>query len=270
MKVLVLGASGFLGNKIFHRMMYEQGVEVLGTCFQSSSEYNLIKVDITNEEEAKSILGNFRPDIIIWSLISRQSEKHLIEVGVNNILKYLVDDQKFVFMSSNAVFRGDNQNGYFKEEDEPKYKNSNEPLDLYANAKIDGERIVKQYKNYIIIRPGAIYGQDINGKWDKRISDLIDKLKANQEVVKTENLFNSFVKVDELANAIVELIKIDYKGIIHLGPFHKQSYYDYFIDISRMLSLNTNLIKSNKIDKSMDLSLDTSKSKVILGNVFSK
>lgn len=274
MNILILGASGFLGGHIYKKIKFQLDFNVLGTCYGSNNCGDLIKLDVTNEEEVKNILYKFKPDIILWSLISRESEKYLIEMGLNNILKYLSHKQKLIFMSTNAVFNG---KGNYSEEDSPKYKNSNESLALYSNAKVDGEKIVMGHDNYIIIRPGAIYGQDINGKWDKRISDLINKLEEKQEVVRTENLYNTFVKVDELAKAIIELIKCDYKGIIHLGPEKKESYYNYYRKMAAYLNLDANLIKSDFIDedyatknnRSLDLSLNTSKCREMLGNIFS-
>ncbi|MBS5822688.1 MAG: sugar nucleotide-binding protein [Clostridium argentinense] len=274
MNILILGASGFLGGYIYEKVKSQLDFNVMGTCYRSNNCGDLIKLDVSNEEEVKDIIYKFKPDIILWSLISRESEKYLIEMGLNNILKYLSHKQKLIFMSTNAVFNG---KGNYSEEDNPKYKNSNEPLALYSNAKIDGEKIVKEHDNHIIIRPGAIYGQDINGKWDKRISDLINKFEEKEEVVRTENLYNTFVKVDELAKAIIELIKCDYKGIIHLGPEKKESYYNYYRKMAIHLNLDTDLIKSNFIDeeyaaknnRSLDLSINTSKCREVLGDIFS-
>ncbi|ARC83800.1 rmlD substrate binding domain protein [Clostridium argentinense CDC 2741] len=274
MNVLILGASGFLGGHIYKKIKSKLDFNVLGTCYGSNNCDDLIKLDVTNEEEVKDLIYNFKLDIVLWSLMSKESEKYLIEMGLNNILKYLSYKQKLIFMSTNAVFNG---KGNYSEEDNPKYKNSDEPLALYSNAKIDGEKIAKHRDNYIIIRPGAIYGQDINGKWDKRISDLINKLEEKQEVVRTENLYNTFVKVDELAEAIIELIKCDYKGIIHLGPDKKENYYNYYRKMAAHLNLDVNLIKSDFIDedyaaknnRSLDLSINTSKCRKLLGNIFS-
>ena len=274
MNVLILGASGFLGEHIYKKIKSQLDFNIFGTCYGSNNYGGLIKIDVTNEEEVKDIIYRFKPDIVLWSLMSRKSEKYLIEMGLNNILKYLSHKQKLIFISTNAVFNG---KGNYSEEDNPKYKNSNEPLALYSNAKIDGEKIVKHHDNYIIIRPGAIYGQDINGKWDKRIYDLINKLEEKQEVVRTENLYNTFVKVDELAEAIIELIKCDYKGIIHLGPEKKESYYNYYRKMAAHLNLDVNLIKSDFIDedyatknnRSLDLSINTSKCRKLLGDIFS-
>lgn len=274
MNVLILGASGFLGGHIYKKIKSQLDFNVLGTCYGSNNYGDLIKLDVTNEEEVKDLIYKFKPDIVLWSLMSKESEKYLIEIGLNNILKYLSYKQKLIFMSTNAVFNG---KGNYSEEDNPKYKNGDESLALYSNAKIDGEKIVKHHDNYIIIRPGAIYGQDINGKWDKRISDLINKLEEKQEVVRTENLYNTFVKVDELAEAILELIKRDCKGIIHLGPEKKESYYNYYRKMAAHLNLDVNLIKDDFIDedyaaknnRSLDLSINTSKCRKLLGNIFS-
>lgn len=269
MKVLILGASGFLGGKIFNIIKSKTGFDVLGTCFQSGSNGDFIKLYVTIDKEIKSVMFEFRPDIVLWSLMSKRSEKFLIHMGLNNILKYIQPQQKLIFISTNAVFRGNCGMGNYNENEEPKYINSDESLDLYANAKIDGEKIVKKHNNSIIIRPGAIYGQDINGKWDKRISELISRQEQQQEVIRTKNLYNTFVKLDELATAIMELIKLDYKGIIHLGPQKSESYYDYFRKMSIKLNLNSDLIKSNVLSEDKDLSLNTSKSRRILGDIFS-
>ncbi|MBU5225068.1 NAD-dependent epimerase/dehydratase family protein [Clostridium senegalense] len=279
MKILILGASGFLGSNVFELMKYNKDFNVLGTCNNSTDNYDLIKLDITNEHEVKTLINKFNPDVILWSLISdmknNKSEKYLIEIGLNNVLKNLSPEQKLIFISTNAIFRGGN--GYYKETDMPKYRNSNKSLAEYVNAKIDGEKLVKRHSNHIIVRPGAIYGKYTEGRWDKRISLLIEQLESGKEIVRTKNLYNTFVNVDELAKAIKKLIEIDYKGIIHLGPILKESYYNFYIKIAKKLNLNVNLIKSNmltheeiiKDDGTLDLSIDTSMARELLGDIFS-
>lgn len=279
MKILILGASGFLGGNVFKLMKSNKDFNVLGTCNNSTDNYDLIKLDITNEHEVKTLINKFNPDVILWSLISdmknNKSEKYLIEIGLNNVLKNLSSEQKLIFISTNAIFRGGN--GYYKETDMPKYRNSNKSLAEYVNAKIDGEKLVKRHSNHIIVRPGAIYGKYTEGRWDKRISSLIEQLENGKEIIRTKNLYNTFVNVDELAKAIKKLIEIDYKGIIHLGPSLKESYYNFYIEIAKKLNLNVNLIKSNmltheeviKDDGTLDLSIDTSMARELLGDIFS-
>lgn len=273
MKILILGASGFLGGHCFELLKTE--FNVLGTVNSSNSNDEFIKLDVTKEEEVKDIIENFNPDIILWTLMSNTSEKYLVELGLDNILKYISGNKKIIFISTNAVFRG--KNGAYKENNKPEYRNSRDALAEYSNAKIDGEKIVISHGNYIIIRPGMLYGKDINGIWDKKTTNLINLLEHNKEFVRTENMYNTFVKVEEMAKAIVKLIKIDYKGIIHLGPLTKNSYFEFYKDMAKQLKLNSNLIKSNrksiyeciKEDNYLDFSLNTFKANKLLGEIFS-
>lgn len=279
MKVMILGASGYLGGMIYEKMKRDSNMEVSGTCGTSRTNKEFIRLDVTYENDVKEVMGKVKPDVVVWSLMNstggNKSEKYLTELGLRNILKYLSPQQKIVFISTNAVFKGGN--GYYNEQDEPQYRNCNDYLGEYSNAKIDGERIVREGENYIIVRPGAICGQDINGNIDKRTKEFITRLEGGEEVVRTKNLYNTFVKVEELAQGIMRLIELDYKGIIHLGPRKKESYYDFFRKVAEGLNLDTDLIKGNilaeeemvKNDRTLDMSLDTTKANDLLGDIFS-
>lgn len=275
MNILILGASGFLGGKLYMALDKEVKFNILGTCFQSDSTNELLRIDVTNRDEVKCMMTEFNPDVVIWSLMSKTNEKYLIENGLKNILEFFPCEKKMIFISSNAVFH--EANGNYTEDNIPTYKNSTSPISIYSNAKIDGEKMVQKRENYMIIRPGAICGKDATGKWDKRTSQLIDKLENREEIIRTDNLFNTFVEVDELTSAIVKLIDLDYKGVVHLGPERKESYYNYYKRMAKILNLDDSLIKSNSISAeyaeengiSIDQSIDTSKSRTLLGDIFS-
>lgn len=275
MNILILGASGFLGGKLYMALDKEEvKFNILGTCFQSDSTNELLRIDVTNRDEVKCMMTEFNPDVVIWSLMSKTNEKYLIENGLKNILEFFPCEKKMIFISSNAVFH--EGNGNYTEDNIPTYKNSTSPISIYSNAKIDGEKMVQKRENYMIIRPGAICGKDATGKWDKRTSQLIDKLENREEIIRTDNLFNTFVEVDELTSAIVKLIDLDYKGVVHLGPKRKESYYNYYKRMAKILNLDDSLIKSNSISAeyaeengiSIDQSIDTSKSRTLLGDIF--
>lgn len=275
MKVLILGASGFLGGVLYRKMKVETDYWVLGTYHQSKKDNELIKLDVTNLIEVKTFLEHFKADVIVWCLMGKVSEKELIDEGLLNVINNMSKSCKFIFVSTNAVFGGGK--GNFSEEDVPSYRGNKSALALYSNAKIDGEKLVGQLDNYIILRPGAIYGQDINGKWDKRVSQLIEEITALRTVVRTTNLINTFVEVNELSDAIIKLIRIGYKGIIHLGPEKKQNYYDYFRNMARKINLDESLIFPNSIDEVqateagiiLDASINTRKCREELGLNFS-
>lgn len=274
MKVLVLGASGYLGGVLYKRLKEATDYWVLGTYYRSEKQEGLIKLDVSDFIEVKTFLQHLNPDIIIWCLMGKTNEKQLIHEGIFNVLNNINQECKFIFMSTNAVF-GEG-NGDFSEEDIPFYKSCESAIALYSNAKIDGEKMVREHENYIIIRPGAIYGQGIHGIWDKRVSQLIKDLTTGRTIVKTINLINTFVEVNELSDAIIRLIKINYSGIIHLGPERKENYYDHYRIMARRLKLDDTLILSNYISKKqaiekgiiIDTSINTRKCREGLGLYF--
>lgn len=271
MKVLVLGASGYLGSYVYSKLQ-QIDYEVYGTSYRSLRE-SLYKIDVNDKNQAKKII-DIKPDIVIWSLMSQDDEKKLTECGLSYILKMLPQSTKFIYMSSDSVFssgRGD-----YKEDDPTQYLSEDNPLYLYANAKVDAEKKVKEHKNHIIVRTGPIYGKDVNGNWDNRVSFLYENLRNMKRIMRAINLYKTFIHIDDLSNALIEMIKLDYVGIIHVGPLEKESYYSFNKKIAKELDLDDSLIDEDYLTKDeansrgipLDTSLNTLKSRKILSTSF--
>ena len=133
----------------------------------------------------------------------------------------------------------------------------NNHLDAYAQGKIAGENRVKQHKNHIIIRPGVIYGQDTHGRWDKRMSRMINAIKNHEPVFLSKNNIATWVDVDFIADAVDSLLCNTFRGVIHLGTDEKESGYTMNCRIARQLGLDRSLIHpvdDDFIDNSFDLS----------------
>lgn len=266
MNILVLGASGFLGGNVYHNLIQKQGFQVIGTYFKSSAaNNNLIKIDIKDGNSVKGIIDECKPDVVIWCLMDvNNNEKELIDCGLNNVVRSIDDNTKLIYISTDAFADG---TGKYSEEAELKYFNYNNAVSEYANAKIDGEKIVKSHWNHAIVRTGPLYGQDVEGNWDKRTSTLIDSLAQKQTIHRSSNLYKTFVCVADLADLVVEIIEIDFKGIIHAGPEQKESYYSFNKKMAHNLGLDENLIIEDIIDRKkavensipLDTSMDTHK-----------
>lgn len=147
----------------------------------------------------------------------------------------------------------------------------------YCLAKIRGEALVRErHANHLILRFGPIYGKNGEGAWDKRVSALALELEQGREVVRTGNLYKSFIQVEDLARAVTELVPSSYTGTLHLGPAEKESYYTFCRKMARGLGLNPDLIKEDELSDEkarelgipLDTSLDTSKARAILHTTF--
>jgi dTDP-4-dehydrorhamnose reductase len=271
MKVLVLGASGFLGGKVYRNL--KDKYEVLGTYFSSKENDELARIDINNYNDVRKVFEEFKPDIVIWCLLNMNNEKKLTEIGLSNVIKSLDYSSKLIYISTDGFYGG---NGDYREDVELKHYSVENPLSAYVNAKIDGEKAVISHKNHAIVRTGPLYGQDINNNWDKRITDLINTLSQNKKIYRSSNLYKTFVQVDDLANLIGEIVEKDYKGIIHVGPGEKESYFTFNRKIARKLNLNEELILEDIIEQEqsnlkgipLDTSMNTEKCRRLFSTKF--
>lgn len=275
MKVLVLGASGFLGGHIYHSLLKDNHFkDVLGTS-KSSNREDLCKVDIIDENKFNELYREFNPDFVIWALMSGSDEEILIHKGLKHLLKMIDKRTKLIYVSTDGVFSSGG--GCFDENAEPCYLDKKNPLSTYTNAKLDGEKMIqKEHQNYIILRTGPLYGQDLQGNWDSRILALHTALEKNKTYKRADNLFKTFVHVEDLASAIIELLSINYTGFLHVGPTTKESYYTFNRKIAKRLKLDNTLIEPNRISINearkkgiaLDTSLNTAKSNSLLETGF--
>ena len=275
MNIVILGASGFLGSKVYDRLKIIPEFNTTGTCHRHKQSSELIAIDVVDEKQVKELFSNVKPDIVLWSLLSSHysMEKELTHKGLINVIKHIKKSCKLIYVTTDGFAEG---RGNYSEEDHPSYIESTRPIKQYLKAKIQAEYIVKNLDNYIIARTGPLYGMDALGKWDKRTGELFDNLSNGREIIRTSNLYKTFVNVDDFATALVELIQIHFKGVIHVGPEVKESYYSYNVKMAKKLNLDTSLIKENCISKyeamqlsiSLDTSMNTTKCRKVLKTRF--
>lgn len=258
MKILVLGASGFLGGKVYHRLQENPRFQVKGTYLRICNNIGLRQLNIKNGNDVDLLFGEHRPDAVVWCLLDQKDEKALSEVGLHNVIRNIAKTTRFIYISTDAVFI--EGKGNYSEDVPVKLWSSCSPLAGYVNGKIQGEEIVRGHQNHVIIRTGPLYGQDIHGKWDKRTSRLIALLSNNQAVYRSSNLLRTFTCVDDLAELILEVIENDYTGFVHAGPENIESYYSFNRKMAEKLGLNFNLLFEDLVssEDTQLIPLDTS------------
>ncbi len=273
MKIVVLGASGFLGSKVYAKLKQDETLTVIGTCYNSIHS-ELEKLNLLDLEKVSQFFNVHQPDVLIWCLMDRNNEKELIDRGLTHLLRH-VHHEKFFFVSTDAFLEG--KGDYAEDIEMLNYPEVN-PLSDYANAKIAGEKMVQhQSINHVIIRTGPLYGQDLEGNWsDQRAMNLQKNLANGQALYFHENIFKTFVHVDDLASAIAELCKVSYQGVLHMGSSKKASYYDFYKTLATKMNLNSELIHSKIMTSEealangfpMDTSMNTQKCNSILNTNF--
>tara|TARA_A100000164_G_scaffold372996_2_gene403299 strand:+ start:270 stop:1106 length:837 start_codon:yes stop_codon:yes gene_type:complete len=254
-KVLIIGASGFVGSYIFKELIKDKRIETVGT-YCNSFHKDLIQIDYLNNYFPKNII-KLKPDVIIWAA----GEKNLAETEINfdntknlissPILSYvnnpeLISKVKFIFLSSDYVFDGDK--GEYSVEDDTK------PVSFYGKAKLISEKYIKDnVLDYHIIRAGAIIGNDSNFcKW------LLNTLKTESQVELYDNFFSP-TPIENIFNLIEDLIyeKLNNK-LIHVSGYEKISRFEMGIKIAKIINSNIDIIKKDYRDSKLKLFKDLS------------
>jgi dTDP-4-dehydrorhamnose reductase len=150
MKVLVLGASGMLGNAVMRVLSENKGWQVFGTVRSSAAARffppdiaaSLVAgVDVEDQDALVRVFANVRPDVVIncIGLIKQLAEGDdpLLALPINAMLPHRLSRlcelarSRLVHVSTDCVFSG--SRGAYVEED------VSDALDLYGKSKFLGE-----------------------------------------------------------------------------------------------------------------------------------
>ncbi|QTQ35903.1 dTDP-4-dehydrorhamnose reductase [Aromatoleum petrolei] len=169
-KILVLGASGMLGNAVFKFFSGEEGFEVFGTLrsarsaqfFDAAVRQRLIAgVDVENADALLRLFSDVRPNVVVncIGLVKQLSEADdpLAALPINSLLPHRLArmcalvGSRLVHLSTDCVFAG--TKGDYTENDLP------DATDLYGRSKLLGE---VDYPNAIALRT-SIIGHELEG-----------------------------------------------------------------------------------------------------------
>ena len=170
MRILVLGASGMLGNAMLRVLARDPGLEVhgsvrnasVGQYFETSLAARLVSgVDVDNADCLTQLFARLRPDVVIncVGLVKQIAAANdpILALSINSILPHrlarLCDlaSARLIHVSTDCVFSG-GKGGYV--ESDP-----SDALDLYGRSKLLGE---VAYPHTITLRT-SIIGRELNG-----------------------------------------------------------------------------------------------------------
>lgn len=164
MKILITGASGYVGARIFFDLKKEY--EVVGTYYTFKLSKTFVKLNLTQKNEVDRVIGLEKPDLFIHTAANASSvwcsanPKEAVALNETST-KYVVDTAntvgaKVIYISSFAAF---------------------EPKGVYAKTKYNSEQIVKKTKKgWVILRPSLILGMSPNTINDRPFNRLLKNL----------------------------------------------------------------------------------------------
>ncbi|RMZ51945.1 NAD-dependent epimerase/dehydratase family protein [Flavobacteriaceae bacterium PRS1] len=223
-KILILGASGFIGNAIYKELC--SYFNTFGTYFTNDISFNgnhhFFQYNI-EEDDILDILEAVKPTIIISSLrgdFSAQITAHL------RIIEYLAHHKcKLIFISSANVF-----DAYSKY---PSYENDKTLSEsIFGRLKIKIENMLLRLpkRKYAILRLPMVFGVT-----SPRIEEIKKQLKENKSIEVFPKLVMNVTTDKRLSQQIHYIINRNKSGVFHLGSKDLVHHDDFIIEIINKL-----------------------------------
>ncbi|WP_309680832.1 SDR family oxidoreductase [Polaromonas sp.] len=260
-RVLVLGASGMLGNAVLRLFAQSSGYEAIGSA-RSSGVLRLLPeglrdrvicgVDVESFDSLTSLFANARPDVVIncIGLVKQLAEADdpLAAIPINALLPHRlarlcdVAGARLVHMSTDCVFAG--SRGMYTEAD------ISDAKDLYGRSKYLGE---VDYPHAITLRT-SIIGHELSGA-----HSLVGWFLAQQGSVNgfKRAIFSGLPTV-ELARVIRDHVipNPELRGLYHVSaePINK---FDLLTLVAKAYGKTIDLTPDDRL--AIDRSLDSSR-----------
>jgi dTDP-4-dehydrorhamnose reductase len=215
-KVLVTGASGFIGNQFMEAF---RGHDVVGLRY-SRSRPGLVALDLRDPLAVRACLEDLRPEVVIhcaarprvdWCELNRDEARSINFLPVRLLAEECARLRaKLVFLSTDHVFDG--LHGPYSETD------PTNPINEYGRLKLEGERVITRLTNgHLIVRTTNVYGFDPESK--NLLVAILPKLARGDRVRVANDQFGSPTLVQDLCSVVRDLIITGRTGTLHVaGP----------------------------------------------------
>ncbi len=275
MRILVTGASGLLGLNLALEAAREH--TVFGTVNSNTlntSAFSVLQVDLLAPGAVERLLEQTQPEWVIHcaalaNLDACEANPALAEQLNTELPRKLAahvarGGARLVHVSTDAVFDG--QRGDYSEEDRPN------PLGVYAQTKLGGERAVAGANPDAIIARVNFYGWSLTGK--RSLSEFFFyNLQAGKPVLGFTDVYFCPLLANDLANILFKMLEKGLGGIYHVVSSECISKYNFGVALAHKFGLDEDLISPSsvvqaglKAARSPTLTLRTEKLSRALGN----
>ena len=206
-------------------------------------------LDLIELNKLNKLFGQIKPDIVIHcaGLINIdfcEREPELANAGnvtvTENIARICSSKTKLIYISTDQVY-GDII-------DYSENRENLNPLNQYGKTKLLGEQKVRALcTDYIIVRTN-IFGWNIKPARISSAEWMYDSLKKGKDITLFTDYTFSPIHTGYFGEILMQLIEMDFKGLINVGSLKPCSKYDFGMQLAKIFGFNSSHIKKRLID----------------------
>jgi len=246
MKLLIIGASGVLGSRLYNDTTKKKW-NILGT--YCSHEYEgLFYLDVRNKNSLEKVFGLFEPEAVVMAggitdvdlctLKPKLARDVNIEGTINLVKKIKEYDSKLVYISTDYIFDG--KEGPYTETARPN------PINFYGETKLEAENIIRaKLRDYLIVRTAQLCGIDHTGK--NFVLKIIRNMKSGKKVYAADDLYSTPTYSAFLSDIIIKLIEANANGVYNGAGAEFINRHAYVNKIADVFDLDKRLIERVKL-----------------------
>ena len=249
MRILVTGASGLLGLNLALEAAKDH--TVFGLTNRNPlhiDAFTVLNTDLLEPGAAERLLERTQPDWVIHCAALANLEAceadpeqaRQLNTEVPRKLAHYVarGGARLIHVSTDAVFDG--QRGEYTEQDTPN------PLSVYAQTKLDGERAVAQANPDAIIARVNLFGWSLSSR--RSLSEFFFyNLQAGKTVMGFTDVFFCPLLANDLASIFIKMLEKDLRGLYHVVSSQCLSKYDFGLRLARRFGLDETLIQPTSV-----------------------
>ena len=249
MKIIILGANGFIGRRILNRLYPSHQVLAcsLHPDIMPEEDYRFETIDMLDYSAMTTLLNDFQPEVMInasaLSVVDyceqHQEEAYAMNVtAVKHLAEYSRDHScRLIHLSTDFVFDGTSSIAY-TETDTPN------PVNYYGKTKRWSEEVIGQLcTDYAIVRVEVVYGKPLPKQHGNIVHLVKNRLEHGQSIRVVSDQFRSPTWVEDIACAIEQLLSNQHQGIYHICGGETLSVAEIAYRAAKYFNLDTSLIE---------------------------
>lgn len=252
-KILITGSNGLLGQSLLDVFLQDKNYEVIALSrgenrYPIKQGYSYEEIDLTNSVELQEVIKKYLPNFIINTAAmtnvdacednKEECDKLNVEL-VRNLKNIALEiESHIIHISTDFIFDGTKQEGYYKETDNPN------PLSYYGLSKLKSEEILRNSTiNFTILRTILVYGKVHDMSRNNIVLWVRKMLSEKKEITIVNDQYRTPTYVEDLALACKISIEKKATGVFNISSSKLLSIFEIAQQIAEVFNLDKSLIK---------------------------